>query len=77
MVEIGTGLNTRFERTDNGQVRWIDLDLPDTIELRRKFFADSDRRNMLAASALEEGWLPVVQDYPGQEEDRSTLGGAL
>jgi len=65
VVEIGTGLNTRFERTDNGQVHWIDLDLPDTIELRRKFFADSDRRTMLAASALEEDWLSVVQDYPG------------
>lgn len=33
VVELGTGLNTRFERTDNGSVHWIDLDLPDTIEL--------------------------------------------
>jgi O-methyltransferase involved in polyketide biosynthesis len=65
VVEIGTGLNTRFDRTDNGQVNWIDLDLPDTIELRRKFFAESSRRIMLAASALEEDWLPVVQDHPG------------
>jgi O-methyltransferase involved in polyketide biosynthesis len=41
VVELGTGLNTRFERTDNGSVHWIDLDLPDTIELRRRFFADT------------------------------------
>jgi O-methyltransferase involved in polyketide biosynthesis len=40
VVELGTGLNTRFERTDNGTVHWIDLDLPDTIALRRRFFAD-------------------------------------
>jgi O-methyltransferase involved in polyketide biosynthesis len=65
VIEIGTGLNTRFERVDNGRVHWIDLDLPDTIELRRKFFADSDRRRMAAASALEEGWLATVQDSPG------------
>jgi len=25
VVELGTGLNTRFERTDNGTVHWIDL----------------------------------------------------
>jgi hypothetical protein len=25
-VEIGTGFNTRFDRVDNGQVHWIDLD---------------------------------------------------
>ena len=37
MVELGTGLNTRFERTDNGTAHWIDLDLPDTIALRRQF----------------------------------------
>jgi O-methyltransferase involved in polyketide biosynthesis len=65
VVEIGTGLNTRFDRVDNGQVHWIELDLPDTIELRRKFFADSGRRRMVAASVLEEDWLPVVQGNPG------------
>ena len=65
VVEIGTGLNTRFDRVDNGQVHWIDLDLPDTIELRRKFFADSGRRRMVAASVLDEDWLPAVHDRPG------------
>ena len=64
VVEIGTGLNTRFERVDNGQVRWIDMDLPDTIELRRRFFADTGRRRMLAASALDEDWLATVRDSP-------------
>ena len=58
VAEIGTGLNTRFERVDNGQVHWFDLDLPDTIELRRAFFADTGRRRMIAASALDEDWLP-------------------
>ena len=65
VVEIGTGLNTRFDRVDNGQVHWIDLDLPDTIELRRKFFADSGRRRMVAASVLDDDWLPAVRDSPG------------
>ena len=49
VVELGTGLNTRFERVDNGQVHWFDLDLPDTIELRRNFFADTGRRRMECA----------------------------
>jgi O-methyltransferase involved in polyketide biosynthesis len=65
VVELGTGLNTRFERTDNGSVHWIDLDLPDTIELRRRFFADTGRRQMLAASLLDEDWLPEVEALPG------------
>src|ERR1700749_5296629 len=60
VVELGTGLNTRFERVDNGLVHWIDLDLPDAIELRRKFFTDSGRRRMVAASLTGEEWLPIV-----------------
>jgi O-methyltransferase involved in polyketide biosynthesis len=65
VVEIGTGLNARFERVDNGQVHWIDLDLPDVIELRRRFFADTGRRRMVAASVLDEAWLPGVRQTPG------------
>jgi O-methyltransferase involved in polyketide biosynthesis len=65
VVEIGTGLNSRFERVDNGQVHWIDLDLPDSIELRRTFFADTDRRRMVAASVTGEEWLPIVAQSPG------------
>ena len=60
VVEIGTGLNTRFERVDNGQVHWFDLDLPDTIDLRRAFFADTERRRMVAASVLDEDWRRAV-----------------
>jgi O-methyltransferase involved in polyketide biosynthesis len=65
VVEIGTGLNTRFERVGNDRVHWIDLDLPDTIELRRRFFADSGRRRMVAASVLDQDWLETVRDSPG------------
>ncbi|MGA3325454.1 MAG: class I SAM-dependent methyltransferase [Terriglobia bacterium] len=65
VVEIGAGLNTRFERLDNGSVHWFDLDLPDTVELRRKFFTDSARRVTLAASVLDPGWMAAVRASPG------------
>ncbi len=65
VVELGTGLNTRFERVDNGTVHWIDLDLPDTIALRRRFFADTERRRMVAASVTDDDWLATVREMPG------------
>jgi O-methyltransferase involved in polyketide biosynthesis len=65
VVEVGTGLNTRFERLDNGSVHWFDLDLPDVIELRRRFFTDTDRRRMLAGSVLEPEWVDAVRASPG------------
>src|SRR5262249_55051490 len=49
----------------NGTVHWIDLDLPDTIALRRRFFADTDRRQMIAGSLLDEDWMTVAEQRPG------------
>ena len=60
IVEIGCGLNTRFERLDNGQARWFDLDLPDTIALRQQFFQNEPRRTMLEASVLDTDWLETI-----------------
>ncbi|MGP4111765.1 class I SAM-dependent methyltransferase [Streptomyces sp. 4N509B] len=63
VVEIGTGLNTRYERVDNGRATWFDLDLPDVIDLRRALFAafpDSPRRTMLAASVTDPAWPRAV-----------------
>ncbi len=37
VAHTGRGLDSRFERVDDGRVEWYDLDLPDVIELRRKF----------------------------------------
>ncbi|WP_063043780.1 class I SAM-dependent methyltransferase [Nocardia pseudovaccinii] len=64
VVEIGAGLNTRFERVDNGTLHWIDLDLPDAMNLRSKFFTESDRRHMVAASVLEKTWIDIVKAFP-------------
>jgi O-methyltransferase involved in polyketide biosynthesis len=65
VVEIGAGLNTRFERLDNGTLHWFDLDLPDVVELRRRFFSDSERRVTLAASVVDPGWMAAVRQSPG------------
>ncbi|MBZ5582250.1 MAG: class I SAM-dependent methyltransferase [Acidobacteriia bacterium] len=65
VVEIGAGLNTRFERLDNGRVHWYDLELPEMVELRRKFFCDSERRITLAASVLDPDWIETVRRSRG------------
>jgi len=61
VVYIGCGLDARFERVDNGQVEWYDLDLPEVIELRRKFIGgEGARGHFLACSALDSAWLNAV-----------------
>lgn len=61
VVEIGAGLNTRFERLDNGILNWFDLDLPDAIAVRRLYLEESDRRHFLSESALEPDWIDAVK----------------
>lgn len=60
IINIGCGLDTTFERVDNGSILWYDLDLPDTIELRRKFIKESSRRIFISASCLEEEWVKFI-----------------
>lgn len=61
VVHIGCGLDTRFERVDNGQVEWYDLDLPDVIELRRKLVGgEGARHHFLACSVFDSAWLHEV-----------------
>ena len=62
VVHIGCGLDLRFERVDNGQVEWYDLDLPEVIGMRLQLFGDEgDRHHLLGSSVLEEGWLEAVK----------------
>jgi O-methyltransferase involved in polyketide biosynthesis len=65
VVEIGAGLNTRFERLDNGLAHWLEVDLPDAMALRRRFFADTDRRRMLAGSVTDDAWATTAASMPG------------
>jgi O-methyltransferase involved in polyketide biosynthesis len=61
VVHIGCGLDSRFERVDNGKVEWYDLDLPEVIELRRKFIGDEGiRYHLLGCSAFDSTWLDAV-----------------
>lgn len=66
VVHIGCGLDSRFERVDNGSVEWYDLDLPPVIELRRKLIGGEEGRyHPLGCSVLESGWLEAVRLHRG------------
>jgi methyltransferase (TIGR00027 family) len=64
VVHIGCGLDSRFERVDNGRVEWYDLDLPDVVELRRKFIGgEGARHHFLACSVFDSAWLETLSAY--------------
>lgn len=66
VVEMGTGLNTRFERFDNGTVHWFDLDLPDVMALRRTFFQDTRSTSKRTRFARCSTWSPTGCPAPSR-----------
>ncbi|RPH37960.1 class I SAM-dependent methyltransferase [bacterium] len=61
IVNVGSGLDTTFDRVDNGTLTWYDLDLPDVIDLRRKFIHENDRSRFIACSFLDESWFREIR----------------
>ncbi len=60
VIDIGCGLDTRFDRLDNGEMTWLGLDLPQVIDLRRHFLPGAERCQSLACSMFDLTWLDVV-----------------
>ncbi|WP_102144723.1 class I SAM-dependent methyltransferase [Mycobacterium hubeiense] len=69
VVALAEGLQTSFYRIDarglGGQFRWLTVDLPPIIELRRKLLPPSDRVTMCAQSALDFSWMDQVDASDG------------
>ena len=57
MVALGEGLETQFWRLDNGQVRWLTVDLPETMDLRDRLLPGGTRQSSHRGSALDLDWL--------------------
>jgi O-methyltransferase involved in polyketide biosynthesis len=60
IVELGCGLSSRFSRVDNGSLMWYDLDFPEVIAIRKRFFTEIPRNQMIASSVLDFHWMDFV-----------------
>jgi O-methyltransferase involved in polyketide biosynthesis len=74
VANLGCGLDTTYERVDNGAVTWYDIDLPDVIELRNAYLQPTSRRKFVSCSILEDGW---VQDLKGRSPVLFIAAGVL
>lgn len=59
VLHIGCGLDSRILRTGVRSL-WYDVDFPDVIEERKRFFEETETYRMLAGDAREEAWLKVI-----------------
>jgi O-methyltransferase involved in polyketide biosynthesis len=60
VVNLGAGLCTRFSRVDNGRITWYELDLPEVVALRHKFFAETNHHRLLTGSVADFNWMEQI-----------------
>ena len=61
VLNLGCGLDSRVLRIGPGMgVSWFDLDLPEVIAERRKFYEQTERYRMLESSVTEGQWLDGI-----------------
>lgn len=65
VVELGAGLETQFQRCDDGKVQWLCVDVPESIAVRERFLTASRRCRHLALSALDHTWMDAVDPAGG------------
>lgn len=62
VVNLACGMDTRFYRADNGRIRWYNVDLPVTMEIRERYLPEGgDRVKNIAASAMDTDWVEQVE----------------
>ena len=57
VVHIGCGMDNRCLRVDHGQGLWFDLDFPEVIRQRRRYYPETDRYKMLGSDVRSADWL--------------------
>jgi O-methyltransferase involved in polyketide biosynthesis len=71
VVALAEGLQTSFYRLDapsagvGHDFRWLTVDLPPVVEVRRQLLPASDRVQLLAQSALDFSWMDRVDASEG------------
>ena len=61
IVNIASGMDTRFNRLDNGRINWYNVDLENSANYRLKYIEDTDRVTTLAYSAMDPGWASQIR----------------
>ena len=61
IINLGAGLDTRYSRLSPKNIYWYDLDVPESIEMRKKFFKETDHNQFIAKSMFDLSWIQNIK----------------
>ncbi len=65
IIQLGCGLDARAVRVSHKNIMWYDLDFPDVIELRKKYYTENEFYTMIPSSVTDSSWLDRI-DYTNE-----------
>lgn len=77
VVQLGCGLETTYNRCDNGTALWYEVDFPDAIEVRKSVLREADRERFYADNPFLCRWLEEIRSSNPQLPVLVTAGGLL
>lgn len=60
VLHLGCGLDSRVLRVAHTKGSWYDLDYPEVIELRSKFYEESEHYHMISSSVTDFNWIDQI-----------------
>lgn len=64
VIQLGAGLDTRYQRMKFPKVaHWFDLDLKESIDLRRQFIPETEHNTYLELSMFDYQWIEKVKSF--------------
>lgn len=67
IIHLGCGLDSRCLRVGKKCNKWYDIDFPNVIELRKKFYSENENYEMIGSSVTDLQWLDNI------DKDDNTL----
>lgn len=64
VINLGCGLDLSFEEIDNGQCKFINMDLPDVIFAREQIVQLREREYNFSGDLMDFDWMEKIQEPP-------------
>jgi len=61
VLHIGCGMDSRIERVAASYVRWYDVDFPEVISERKKYYTESENYHMISADMRSDEWKKYIE----------------
>ena len=60
VIHIGCGMDSRVIRVGTKEHLWYDVDFPEVIQERRRYYSESEHYHMVEGDARDKEWLEKI-----------------